>query len=269
MTLSTSLEALLILLSFMSLIWLVSVLIRDSSIVDIFWGIAFIVLSWSYAGTLENIGPRQVIILLAVHSWALRLSLYLLWRNWGHSEDTRYLAMRSRWGVQWTLRSLFVVFWFQAAVAWVVSFPLHLALATPEAELITITSIVGIALFLFGFLFEVIADYQLARFKTDPQNRNQVCNHGLWRYTRHPNYFGESVLWWGLSCFAITTPSTLWILISPTLMTLLLLKFSGVVLLEKELNTSKQGYREYTLTTNTFVPWFQKREGKNNGANVS
>lgn len=269
MTLTSSLGALLILLSFMSLIWLISVLMRNSSIVDIFWGVAFIILSWAYVGSLETIGLRHIIILLAVHSWALRLSLYLLWRNWGQSEDARYLAMRNRWGPRWTIRSLFVVFWFQAAVAWVVSFPLHLALATPETKLITMTGIAGLTLFLLGFLFEVTADWQLARFKTDLQNRNRVCNQGLWRYTRHPNYFGEAVLWWGLSFFAITTPAALWVLISPALMTLLLLKFSGVVLLEKNLNNSKQGYREYTLTTNAFVPWFPRRERRKTRANMS
>tara|TARA_B100001123_G_C15342742_1_gene1035684 strand:+ start:2950 stop:3759 length:810 start_codon:yes stop_codon:yes gene_type:complete len=269
MTVTTSLVALLILLSFMSLIWLISVILRNSSIVDIFWGIAFILLSYAYTNSVETLGLRQVIVLLAVHSWALRLSLYLLWRNWNQPEDARYLAMRTKWGARWATRSLFVVFWLQGTVAWVVSFPLHLALTSPLTELTTFTGIAGLALFLFGFLFEVIADWQLAQFKANPHNKNFVCNQGLWRYTRHPNYFGEAVLWWGLSLFAITTTSTLWVLLSPALMTVLLLKFSGVVLLEKNLNTSKQGYGDYKLTTNAFVPWFPRRAREHDQADVS
>ena len=196
-------------------------------------------------------------VLALVHVWGLRLSLYLLRRNWGKPEDRRYRAMREHAGSSFAWRSLFVVCWLQAVLAWVILFPLHAALVSSCPRLAGLDWL-GVGLFVGGLAFEVIGDWQLARFKSDPTNRGQVCRLGLWRFTRHPNYFGEAVLWWGLACFALATPGASWTLIGPTLLTVLLLKVSGVSLLEQDLRQRKAGYWEYVARTSAFVPWFPK-----------
>jgi steroid 5-alpha reductase family enzyme len=256
---ATSLEALYWLVGLMTGIWIISLIRRDASTVDPVWGLAFLVASWVYWASADAMGARQVLVLALVHAWALRLTLYLLRRNWGQPEDRRYRAMRERAGARFAWTSLFVVFWLQAALAWVISFPLHAALVSPRPDDLTGLDWLGVGLFLVGFAFEAVGDWQLSRFKAQPGNAGAVCDRGLWRYTRHPNYFGEAVLWWGLSCFALGTPGAAWTLVAPVLMTVLLLRVSGVSLLEHDLRQTKPGYAMYVSRTSAFVPWFPKQ----------
>ena len=257
MTLATSLEALAWLLGLMTVVWALSLARRDVSTVDLFWGISFLVAAWVYVGAAEVTVARHVVVLGLVHLWGLRLSVYLLRRNWGKPEDRRYRAMRERRpSFAWT--SLFIVFWLQAMLAWLISLPLHAALVSSLPPELTALDWCGAALFATGFGFEVVGDWQLARFKADPAHAGQVCDQGLWRYTRHPNYFGEALLWWGLWCFAFATPGAGWTVVGPVLITVLLLNVSGVSLLEQDLRHTKIGYQAYVARTSAFIPWFPR-----------
>ena len=239
----------------MTLVWLISLVKRDASIIDIFWGPAFALLAWVYWAAGDGGGARRLLVPCLVTIWALRLALYILWRNRGSGEDYRYAAMRRKYGRAFAPLSLVIVFWLQAALAWLIAMPLFQVQRAADQGGMGWLDLLGLALFATGLFFEAVGDYQLARFKGDPANRGKVMDHGLWRYTRHPNYFGDATLWWGLACFALATPGSAWTLFSPVLMTFLLLKVSGVALLEKGLGSTKPGYEEYVRRTSAFVPW--------------
>ncbi|MXY22941.1 MAG: DUF1295 domain-containing protein [Acidobacteria bacterium] len=235
------------------LVWLLSLARSDASIVDIFWGLGFVVLAWSYRALGEADSIRSALAPALVTIWGVRLSAYILWRNHGRGEDPRYAAMRRRWGPRFPLLSLPIVFWLQAVLMWIVAMPL-LQVQTADAAWSWLDSL-GVALFLTGFAFEAIGDRQLARFRADPANAGQVMDQGLWRYTRHPNYFGDATLWWGFGCLALATPGGAWALVGPALMTVLILRVSGVSLLEEGLRKRRPAYRDYIERTNAFLPW--------------
>ena len=180
------------------------------------------------------------------------LSGYLAWRNWGKPEDHRYAAMREKHGDRFPWVSLVTVFGLQGALVWIISLPIQVGVALGEAW--QWWTWLGAALWLVGLLFESIGDYQLARFKSDPTNKGRVMNRGLWRYTRHPNYFGDFLVWWGFYLAAAQPGSWWWTLIGPVLMSFLLLRVSGVRLLESSLKSRVEGYEEYTRTTSAFFP---------------
>jgi steroid 5-alpha reductase family enzyme len=248
--------ALVAALGMMTLVWVASLVKRDASIVDVFWSLGFVALGWIYFLAAEVHAPRGFLVVGLVTLWGLRLSLHILWRNWGHGEDYRYREMRERNPGTFPARSLFTVFWLQALLFWAISTPLYQAQRRPEPAALTLLDVLGLALFVVGFVFEAGGDWQLARFKGDPTNKGKVMNRGLWRYTRHPNYFGDALVWWGFFCFAAATPGGWWTAYSPILMTLLLMRVSGVTLLEKRLQETKPAYREYAERTNAFFPWF-------------
>jgi len=246
--------ALVAVLAMTTLAWGGSLVKRDASIVDIFWGLGFVVAGGIYFGMSDGETSRGALVLALLTLWALRLSLYILWRNWGHGEDYRYREMRERRPGPFAVWSLFVVFWFQGLLLWAISMPLYQA-QRPEPVSLGLLDALGLALFGVGFAFEAGGDWQLARFKADPANRGQVMDRGFWRYTRHPNYFGDAVVWWGFFCFAAATPGGWWTIFSPVLMTILLLRVSGVTLLEKKLQETKPAYRRYAEETSAFFPW--------------
>jgi len=243
-------------LAMTTLVWVASLVKRDASIIDVFWGPGFAVLGFVYFVVAEAHSPRAHLAVGLVTLWGLRLSVYILWRNWGQGEDYRYREMRERNPATFPVRSLLNVFWLQAVLLWAISTPLYQAQRRPDPVSLTPLDILGLALFLVGLAFEAGGDWQLARFKRDPGNKGKVMNRGLWRYTRHPNYFGDALLWWGLFCFAAATPGGWWTVYSPVLMTLLLMRVSGVTLLERRLQQTKPAYREYAERTNAFFPWF-------------
>jgi steroid 5-alpha reductase family enzyme len=237
----------------MAALWLLSLALRDVSIVDVFWGLGFVMVANWVSATTEGFLPRAWLVTGLVTTWGLRLGLYLLWRNWGAGEDYRYQAMRRHYGDGFWLVSLAVVFGLQGVLMWVISLPVQLAIASPAPAELGLLDVLGILLVVIGIAFESIGDFQLARFKADPANGGQVMDRGLWYYTRHPNYFGDSVVWWGLYCFALATGHPLTI-IGPLVMTYLLTRLSGVPLLEKKLARTRPGYAEYVARTSSFIP---------------
>lgn len=239
----------MVMLGFFS--WLLSLRLKDVSIVDSVWSLFFLLGALVYALIQSSSSTISIIMLILVALWAIRLSLYLTWRNWGESEDRRYRAMRERHGERFALRSLFTVFTLQAVLAWFISLPLLAVITASDTP--GILTWVGVALTMFGILFESLADSQLARFKARPENQGQVLHSGLWRYSRHPNYFGECMVWWGYYIIALSVGGW-WSLPAPLLMTLLLLRVSGVSLLEKDISERRPAYRQYVETTSAFIP---------------
>jgi steroid 5-alpha reductase family enzyme len=238
----------------MTLVWTASLLRRDVSIVDIFWGPGFALAAWVYFLATDAPTTRRFLVPALVTVWGLRLALHILKRSIGKGEDYRYAQMRAKNPRVFPWMSLATVFLLQALILWVVSFPLLQAQRSHTPAALTWLDWLGLALFLAGLLFETVGDWQLTRFKADPENKGRVMDRGLWRYTRHPNYFGDALLWWGLTLPALATPSSWWVLVSPALMTLLLLKVSGVALLEKNLTQRRPGYRDYMERTSSFFP---------------
>lgn len=249
-------------LSLTTLVWLASLAKRDASIIDIFWGLGFVTLAWYYRSRVPVETFRQTLVPMLVTLWGLRLSIHILWRNWGQGEDYRYARMRAKRGTAFPLLSLVIVFWLQGSLLWLIAMPLLQVQVSRQPERGSWLDLLGLALFAIGFLFEAIGDFQLARFKSEPANRGKVMDRGLWRYTRHPNYFGDATLWWGLACLALATNGSVWTLFSPVLMTFLLLRVSGVALLEKGLSESRPEYSEYVRRTSAFVPWLPDEESQ-------
>ena len=231
--------------------WLASLKLRNVSIVDSLWSLMFLLLAVSNAVAADRSGPRTLLVLGLVAVWALRLSIYITWRNRGHGEDRRYQAIRARNEPGFSLKSLYLVFGLQAVMAWIISLPLHGAILSHAP--LRPTDAVGAALWGVGFLFEAGGDWQLARFKADPANQGKVMDRGFWRYTRHPNYFGDFAIWWGFYVIAAGAGAW-WSLLGPLLMSLLLMRVSGVTLLEKDIGERRPQYADYVRRTNAFFP---------------
>lgn len=249
-----------VILGAMTLLWLVSLALRNASIVDIFWGTGFVIFTWiAFALTPAGFAWRKLLLSLLVTIWGLRLSLYILWRNWGKPEDFRYQAWRREAGPSWWWRSFFKVFLLQGVILWIVAAPLLAAQISSQPAVLTWPDFLAIPLWLFGFFFEAVGDWQLARFKVNPANKGKVLNTGVWRYTRHPNYFGDATQWWAYYLIAAAAGGW-WTVFSPILMTTLLLRVSGVSMLEKTLKEEKPGYKEYIETTSEFIPWFPRKK---------
>lgn len=252
-----------IILGAVSLLWLLSVRLRDASIADPFWGLGFIILAWlAYDLCRPAATPRSLLMCGLVTIWGLRLLLYLLWRNWGHAEDARYASMRRYQGSQFWWTSLFTVFLLQGMILWVVALPVLMTATVSTGELGSIWDLFGTVLWCVGVSFETIGDWQLARFKANPANEGQVLRKGLWRYTRHPNYFGEFCVWWGIYLIAVAGGAW-WTIISPLMMSLLLMRISGVTLLESTIAERRPDYADYRRTTNAFFPGIPRSAVRN------
>jgi steroid 5-alpha reductase family enzyme len=248
--LTTWLAALPVLLAAAAITWVISVRQRNVTIVDTLWSLLFILAALTYA-LAGPAGPRAWLIVAMVGLWGARLAIYLAWRNFGHEEDRRYQAIRRRNEPNFALKSLYLVFGFQAVLAWVISLPLLGAVVgTPSLGWLDAA---GVALWLIGLVFEAGGDWQLARFKRDAANAGQVMDRGLWRYTRHPNYFGDFCVWWGYYLMALSAGAW-WTIIGPLIMSLLLLRYSGVRLLERSIGKRRPAYAEYVRRTNAFLP---------------
>jgi steroid 5-alpha reductase family enzyme len=239
-------------------VWLLSLVKRDASIVDTFWGLGFVLIAGVCCAIGEGYEPRRVLITALTTAWGLRLASHIFWRNKGKGEDFRYKAMRERYGKRFPVVSLYSVFAVQALLMWLISLPLQIGETSREPAMITWLDWAGAIVWLIGFAFESIGDLQLARFKAESKNKGKVMDRGLWRYTRHPNYFGDALLWWGFFLIALNITLGVWTVISPLIMTGLLMKVSGVALLEKTLIKTKPEYRDYVRRTNAFFPWFPR-----------
>lgn len=246
-----SFYALVVMLIMAFLTWLYSLYRKDVSIVDSLWSLMFLAAAITYAISLNNLTERNMLLLAMVTLWALRLSFFLTVRNSGKDEDRRYQEIRANNQPNFNIKSLYIIFGLQALLAWVISLPLLFAFSSDAT--IGVIELVAIALWLSGFIFESVADQQLYRFKSDSTNKGKVLNKGLWAYSRHPNYFGEFLIWWAYFLFALPSGAW-WTVLSPILMTFLLLKVSGVSLMEKDISDRRSAYRQYIKTTNAFFP---------------
>ena len=254
----TALAGLGAILTALTLVWLLSVKLRDASIADVCWGSGFALLAWLYCLLSPALTVRSWLVAALITVWGARLSLHIFRRNHGKAEDPRYRAMRASRGPSFWWRSLFTVFWLQGAILWFVAIPILVAVRAASPAALTAVDLLGVVLFAIGFGFEVVGDHQLERFKAEPSNRGRVLDRGLWRYTRHPNYFGDATLWWGVYAIAAATPGGWLTVLSPVLMSFLLVRVSGVRLLEDGLKGSKPGYRSYISRTPAFFPWFPR-----------
>lgn len=246
-----------VILVFMCLLWLLSLALKNASIVDIFWGIGFVIITWvAFVLASQGYLPRKQLIAVLVTIWGLRLAIHIAIRNWGKPEDFRYAKWRQENGARWWWFSFFQVFLLQGSLMWIISTPILAAQTSGFPVILTPLDMIGVILWIIGFLFEAIGDLQLMFFKATDSNRGKVLTTGLWKYTRHPNYFGEAVVWWGYYFIALAA-GFWWTAFSPILMTYLLLKVSGVAMLERTMKT-KPGYEDYMQKTSSFVPWFPK-----------
>lgn len=235
--------------------WMLS-LVRDNvTHVDSMWSLFFMLASFTSALFVFDSTPRILLVLSLVSIWAIRLCAYLTWRNWGPHEDHRYVEIRRNNEPHFWLKSIYIIFGLQAVLAWVISLSLYGAIDSNAP--INAVDYLGFILFAFGFYWETVADWQLSQFKANPANKGKVLDTGLWRYSRHPNYFGECCVWWGFYLIAIAGGAW-WAIISPVLMTFLLLKVSGVSLLEKDIAERRPQYVAYIKSTNSFIPGLPK-----------
>ena len=241
--------------AFAMLGWVISLVRNNVTHVDSMWSLFFVIAALTCVLSTAETSLRAQILLTLVSIWALRLFIYLTWRNWGPHEDHRYMQIRNNNQPNFWLKSIVIIFGLQAVLAWIISMSLFGAVASDMP--INTLDYVGILLVILGFIWETIGDWQLSTFKANPDNKGKVLNTGLWRYSRHPNYFGEFCIWWGFYVIAVAAGAW-WAVISPLLMTLLLLKVSGVSLLESTIIERRPAYVEYIKNTNAFMPWFPK-----------
>lgn len=243
----------------LTLIWVWSVIIKNVSIVDIFWGVGFVIANVVYVWMSESLNPRKILMLILVSIWGLRLAIYLAFRNIGKGEDFRYQEFRRTYGEgrYWWL-SYFQTFLLQGILMMMISLPLLGISLSEDSGALNLLDYFGILLWLIGFTFEAVSDFQLSRFKKNANNKGKVLNTGLWKYSRHPNYFGDSVVWCSYAVFSIAAGSY-WHIIGSVIMILLIIKVSGVSLLEKTLKNTKPQYQEYIYKTSSFFPWFPKK----------
>ena len=235
------------------LAWLASLVRSDVSLVDRVWALLIVGAGWVYWALLPAPSQRGLAMLVLGSLWAVRLAVFITWRNWGHGEDRRYQAIRARNQPGFACKSLYLVFALQALLAWVVSAPLLAGLAGDQP--LHWLDAPGLALAAFGLVFETVADLQLAHFKATATHQGRVMDQGLWRHSRHPNYFGECCVWWGLWLTALAGGwAAAWSIVAPLLMTVLLLKVSGVRLLEQDIAERRPAYRDYIARTNAFFP---------------
>ena len=240
--------------------WLLSLVYKNVTLVDSLWGLGFVLIAWISFGLSEGYMGRKILIGVLTTAWGLRLSAHLAWRNWGKGEDPRYGSWRRASGERFWIISLFKVFLLQALFLWVIALAIQYGQIPAQPAHFTGLDFAGLSIWLIGFGFESVSDWQLARFKADAANKGRVMDRGLWAYSRHPNYFGESLVWWGIFLIALSTPNSGWTVISPLVITAVLLKMTGIPLMEKTIVDTRPGYRDYIRRTPAFVPWFPKKD---------
>ncbi len=241
-------------LAYMILLWLLSIRIGDPSFIDAGWGFGFVVVAHAANVFTDGDPARSLAITIATSVWGLRLALYLLMRWRREGQDKRYAAMLRNAPGNKHIYTLTRVFLLQGALMWAVSTPLQLGQLYSEPRGLTPQAMIGIAFVIIGVAFESVGDWQLQQFKADATNAGAVLDRGLWRYTRHPNYFGDAMVWCGLFLISVVNTATFAGIIGPALMTFLLLKFSGVPILERGLKRRRPGYEEYMRRTSGFFP---------------
>ncbi len=245
-----------IVLGFFTVFFIIAQVVKNNAIVDFAWGLGFVLVA-VYSLLAGPLTSRGIIVTILVALWGLRLFYHIFRRNWGKPEDFRYAKWRREWGKWVVPRAFFQVFMLQAVIQLVIAWPIILV-NTAENISLGIWAVLGIVVWVIGYFFEVVGDKQLADFKKNPANKGKIIRGGLWRYTRHPNYFGEAVMWWGIFLLALPVPLGLTGIISPVVITLLLLFVSGVPMLEKKYADNPE-FQEYARVTNKFFPWLPRK----------
>jgi steroid 5-alpha reductase family enzyme len=245
---------------YMTALFLLALARKDNGIVDIAWGPGFILLTAAGLALRPDWTARRLLLSGLVLIWAVRLSLHIFRRNRGRGEDFRYAAWRARWGRIFLLRSYLQIFLLQGFFMVVIALPLTMLAGRPDAPRSALDA-AGLAVWLLGFLFESVGDAQLARFKRNPANRGRIMDGGLWAYTRHPNYFGEAAMWWGIFLVSLSVPGGWPGIAGPLTITLLLRFVSGVPLLEKKYE-GRADFAAYARNVQAFLPWFPRRRKK-------
>ena len=242
-----------------SIAWLISLRLKNVAVIDCFWGMGFVLVAWVSMAINGTPVFESLLIAILTSVWGLRLSIYLVWRNWGEPEDRRYAAMREKRGESFKWISYLTVFTLQAIILWFVSLPIQVASLAENSLGWQWLSWTGLVIWLLGFIFETVGDWQLARFKSNPENKGKVLDTGLWRYTRHPNYFGNFSMWWGIYMISINAGGA-WTILSPAAMAFFLMRISGVTLLESTITDRRPAYREYKQKTSAFFPMLPKSD---------
>lgn len=249
------LATLIALFVYMNVWFVIALLKKRNDVADIAWGLGFVLVAWLafFLGTQESVG---LLVALLVTLWGVRLSLHIYKRNHHKSEDYRYQKWRQEWGKWVNVRTYLQVFMLQGALLYIIALPI-LIVNHSRINDVGISMVVGVLVWIVGFIFEVVGDRQLAQFVSNKNNRGKMLQAGLWRYTRHPNYFGEVTQWWGIWIIALGAPMGVYAIISPLLITFLILKVSGVPLLEEKMKRNPE-FARYVARTNMFIPWFVK-----------
>lgn len=237
-------------------LWALSVAINDSSIADIFWGFGFVIIVWILWPLTEGVDDRRRLILALTTIWGLRLGLYLGWRNWG-KEDPRYARLRAHVEAQnksYAIHSLVHIYLFQGFFMWLVSLVLVFSMVIDSPPALGLVAWIGVAVWTLGMVFETVGDLQLTRFRGDPTNHGKVMDQGLWRYTRHPNYFGEACVWFGFFLIAVENPAGVVTLISLATILYALMGPTGKGLLERRMSKKRPDFEEYKRRTSGFFP---------------
>lgn len=239
---------------YMNILFLLALALKKNDIVDVAWGMGFILIAVLSLLLMPGLSWRRFVVSVMVIVWGLRLAIYIFLRNKGKNEDFRYAKWKQDWGSNWIIRSYLQVFILQGFFMLTIAYPLFL-LAQNQSRILSFLDYLGILMWLTGFFFEAVGDAQMKRFKQNPAHKGKIMDQGLWKYTRHPNYFGESLMWWGIFVITLNVPFGWAAILSPVIITTLLLKVSGVPLLEKKYETNPE-YREYIRKTSSFIPFF-------------
>lgn len=240
---------------YMNIVFFIALKKKNNSLVDIGWGFGFVLISITSLLLAPDVSIKTLIPNILIYLWGLRLTYYILKRNLGKQEDFRYQEMRTKWGKKVTINAYFRIFMLQGLLMFVISLPI-IYINFSSFTKFALIDILGITTWAIGYFFEVVGDYQLKKFLKNPNNKGKIMQSGLWKYTRHPNYFGESVMWWGIFIISINSKLGIYGIISPLLITLLLVFVSGVPLLEKKYSSNKD-FQEYAKRTSKFIPWFR------------
>ena len=240
--------------------WLISLRRRNVTIVDSLWGLGFVLIAWITFSLSQGFQDRKALIAFLVTVWGMRLSIHLSRRNRGAGEDPRYGEWRKKRGERFWIVSLYKVFLVQAIFLWVIALVLQWGQLSKTPDHLVWLDVLGVFTWVIGFFFEWVGDRQLARFKADPANRGRVMDQGLWAYSRHPNYFGECLIWWGFFLITLSTPDSWWTVISPLTITAVLLKMTGIPLTEANIVKTRPEYKDYMKRTSAFLPWFPRKE---------
>ncbi len=246
----------IVLLCYMSAWFVLSLIKKRNDVADIAWGLGFVLLVWMSFYLGQAHGARGLIVGLLVSIWGIRLAWHIHKRNKGKAEDYRYSKWREDWGSWFYLRSYGQVYLLQGALLFLIALP-FLMINKDAGNALGVLDFVGLAVWILGFVFESVGDAQLARFIKNPANKGTLLQSGLWRYTRHPNYFGEVTMWWGIWLMALSVPSGFLSIIGPITITILILKVSGIPMLEKKMEENPE-FAVYKKRTSIFIPWFTK-----------